>query len=315
MADKQYKLAFDVSTNNTGVALLDENNTIVASHEIKTNSQHPDFGTRMALDLPTIEKNLMSMDGVFTILHNAHKEYQDLLNRDLSKAVDKGLTPAKKDLLKAKGKRDLKTWQKVYDEATKIKKEAWEKAEKIELIVVIETNKIDKSQDVKQKLDLYVGMYLATVVSTLDTLCPYFQKFYKLSSPTEWRIKSYGYEPERKEAKALAIEMANELLKDQGDTTGVSGHDEAEAIIIATVADSLRDIATVYTQKQHKAKRLQQLKNKLGTAERIVAKYEIIKHEKEKVGKKLQKSQQTVFDNNLIKVKEVKAEIKKLNSL
>lgn len=315
MADKQYKLALDVSTTSTGVALLDGENNIVVSHCIKTPSKHQDFGTRMAIDLPIIEKELSGYDGVLTILHNAHKEYSEYGNNVIKEAAKKKLTKIEYDLLTKQGKKSTEVVKKVREKAEAIRKEAWEKADKIELIVVIEANKIEKSQDVKQKLDLYIGMYMATIVSLLETLCPYFQKFYKLSSPTEWRDKAYGYQPERKEAKELAIEMANELLKEQGDTNGVSGDDEAEAIIIATVADSLRDIATVYTQKQHKAKRLQQLKNKLGTAERIVAKYEVIQHEKNKVGKELQKSQLTVLTNNKLKVANTKLEISKLQKL
>lgn len=57
--------------------------------------------------------------------------------------------------------------------------------EKINLLVVIETNKIEKGQDVKQKLDLYAGMYMGYLTYILNTVAPYFNRHYKLSSPTE----------------------------------------------------------------------------------------------------------------------------------
>lgn len=125
-------------------------------------------------------------------------------------------------------------------------------------------------------------------------------------------MKAYGYEPTTKEAKELAIKKANEILKAQKQDREVAGHDEAEAIIIGTVAEYLRDIATQYTQKQDRAKNISRLRGQLPRVEGLVKKYQMIEKERAKVGKALTKADQKVLDTNLQKVSTIKAEIKTL---
>lgn len=313
MANKQYVLALDVSTKSTGIALKDDTGFIARSYELKTKSTHKGFASRMAEDMGYIEQGLLGVNGAIQYLIAAHTKYNEWIQNELSKELDKKLSKDDRELLRDESKKNTNLYQETHNKAVELKKACWEALDKIELLVVIETNKVQVNQDVKQKLDLYAGMYLGYIVDKLNTLCPYFIRSFKFASPTEWRAHAYGYFPERKEAKELAIDKANKLLKEQGQNREVEGDDEAEAIVIALVADHLRDIATVYNQRQDRANNLKRLRGQLPRHEGLVKKYLMIQTQKLKTGKDLTKAERNVLETNLHKVQEIKDKISKLN--
>lgn len=124
MANKTYKLTLDVSTNNTGIALTDDKGYVVVSYEIKTKHQEPDFGMRMALDMGIIEQELTGNGKAIQYIMGAHKDYSELVDRELLKATDKELKPLEIDILKNPKGHSEKVLTELRAKAVEIRKKA-----------------------------------------------------------------------------------------------------------------------------------------------------------------------------------------------
>lgn len=285
---KIIKIGFDVSTKQSGFAMF-INDKRSWSGAIKQINQNANFAERMALDLVIINNTIIKL---LKPLMEIEKELIDEWNKKID----------------INNLRDMKDKPKAIEKANKLFKEVMGN---YQIICVFEANKIMVSQETKQKLDLYVGMFMGVVADKLALLCPSIPKQYKLTLPGEWHRKTFGVEYHRDEGKARSISKAMSIMSDDildPENYNMSD-DEADAINIAWIAQDLRDMGIVKSQLQHKAKRLSAIRPQISKLEGQKIKLEIEASARLKAGKQEWLTQKLIqYDSTVQRIKDLKKE-------
>ncbi len=272
-------LAFDVSTTQTGFAMLMEGKPIM----LPDGNPSVGFVQMVAQDYYEGHNNEKDENGkLIKVLKHRDKEYatygnrmfhgsQDAITR-LSNKVFQFVKPLNDHIGLQKKNYNAETKKGIKPTVIKNITIVFEVAE-IPNYAKINGRNIYRGQNLTstRKLALYVGLVVGAVQQMFSTVGFHLPApLVKMIKPTEWQQRLFEKQGDRQKTKAMSMKLANAKLAKWGLQPSPND-DMADAINIASVAHLVRDNVFVSSVNLKKKKKDSQLRKELGDTKLLMA--------------------------------------------